>query len=88
MRKKINGVPDQQYRSVSGWTVLWYSDPFITKGLRPLDPRPAGGRCRGRPRVDESASSLIHAKYQPTKDKRPVDSTSQTAPEASRRRSE
>ena len=28
----------------------------LTKGLRPLDPRPAGGRCRGRPRVHESVS--------------------------------
>ena len=38
----------------------------LTKGLRPLDPRPAGGRYRGRPRVHESTSSLIHQLVNPS----------------------
>ena len=36
--------------------------PVSSQGAPPPEPRPAGCRCRGRPRVNESVTSLIHAK--------------------------
>ena len=57
-KKKINNLIHVCFSLPLYGALVFQS--VLTKGLRPLDPCPAGGRCRGRPRVHESATSLIH----------------------------